>query len=339
MDQENDTQETLDTTDDFDAAFAAASGEPVVPADDPTPPAQPPAAEAAEGVEGAEGAEGSDTPQEPAKPDATPPAQSPAAEGAEGAEGSDKPQEPAKPDATPPAQPPAADQIDPKFLAQAIAEAQIEAEKKRNQQAPAEEPAKPKVVNVDDLLNDADKASIAKFKTEWPDEYVAIERMMQANTQAAVSNALSAYTQQLNQFLAPLMTSVQSVEVNNHRATVLAAHPDLDQIAPEVYAWVETQPSVVRPAFKRVLEQGSAAEVVEVLNLYKAAKVPTGAAPVTPASSAAQEPQPKPTKVVDQKAVAALAAVPAAQRPRQQGADRNDFDGAFEEASAQLANS
>ncbi|HLU83726.1 MAG TPA: hypothetical protein VKZ43_10010 [Trueperaceae bacterium] len=181
-------------------------------------------------------------------------------------------------------------------------------------------------------MSEEDRALVGKFKTEWPEEHAAVQRMMDANIKAAVGNALTLYTQQINQVLAPVLASVQAVEVNSHESTILAAHPDAKEIVPGVLEWIETQPTVMRAPLAKAIESGTAQEIVEVLNLYKVAKGQTGAAPATPASSAAQEPQ-KPAKVPDRKAVTALAAVPAAQRPRQQGADKNDFDAAFAEAT------
>jgi hypothetical protein len=324
MDTPNDTNDATDTSDDFDAAFAAASGEEYqAPVDTQNPDDQEEGAaddqKPDDQEEGAADDQNPDDQEEGAADDQKPDGQE------EGAADGQKPE---------PAELPAQQQLDPKFLAQAIAEAQAEAERRRTEEQQQDAPQ----LKADDLLSDADKASIDKFKAEWPDEYAAIDRMTDARVQAAVGNALSAYTKQLNTVLAPLMNSVQSVEVNSHRNAILAVHPDLDQVAPEVVKWVDTQPAVYQPALRSALEKGSAAQVVEVLNLYKAAKGQTGAAPASPASSAAQEQQ-KPRKVPDPKVVSALAAVPAAQRPRQQGADKNDFDGAFEEAAQALANS
>lgn len=333
-----DTQGTQDTTDvnDFDAAFNDAFGE---SADDVAHDSGAHRADAADDQAGnqtddaAEGdktdaSEGDKTDDAGAADDAT--------DDAGAAEG-DKTDAAAEGDKTaaPAAKQP--DQIDPKFLAQAIAEAQAqrEQEQKSKEQAPAEE----KPLTRADFLDEAGAAAIKKFETEWPDEYAAIQQLMQAELRAALANSFSGYTKQLNGVLAPLMGSIQKVEVNTYKGAVTAAHPDAFEIAPKVAEWIETQPAIVRSAYRQAYEKGTAQEAIELLNLYKQATGSTGAAPATPASSAAQEP-PKPKPVADKKAVAALAAVPAAQRAKPNGgADVLDFDAAFAEAAQALGNS
>lgn len=334
-----DTQDTQDTTDvnDFDAAFNDAFGESnddvahdsgthqTDATDDQTDNQTDDAAEGDKADDQTDdqtddAAEGDKT---DAADDQTGGATDDAAEG-------DKPAAPVEPK-----QP---DQIDPKYLAQAIAEAQAqrEQEQRSKEQTPAEEE---KPLTRTDFLDEAGAAAIKKFETEWPDEYAAIQQLMQAELRAALANSFSGYTKQLNGVLAPLMGSVQKVEVNTYKGAVTAAHPDAFEIAPKVAEWIETQPAIVRSAYKQAYEKGTAQEAIELLNLYKQATGSTGAAPATPASSAAQEP-PKPKPVADKKAVAALAAVPAAQRAKPNGgADVLDFDAAFAEAAQALGNS
>lgn len=334
-----DTQDTQDTTDvnDFDAAFNDAFGE---SNDDVAHDSGTHQADATDGqtddqtddaAEGNKTDDQTDDAAEGDKPDVADDQTDDAVEG-------DKPADVAEGDkpAAPVAKQP--DQIDPKFLAQAIAEAQAqrEQEQKSKEQTPAEEE---KPLTRADFLDEAGAAAIKKFETEWPDEYAAIQQLMQAELRAALANSFSGYTKQLNGVLAPLMGSVQKVEVNTYKGAVTAAHPDAFEIAPKVAEWIETQPAIVRSAYRQAYEKGTAQEAIELLNLYKQATGSTGAAPATPASSAAQEP-PKPKPVADKKAVAALAAVPAAQRAKPNGgADVLDFDAAFAEAAQALGNS
>lgn len=321
-----DTQDTQDTTDvnDFDAAFNDAFGESNDDVAHDSGTRQTDATDDQTDDQADDAAEGDKT-------DATDDQTGGAAEG-------DKPDDAAEGDkpAAPVVKQP--DQIDPKFLAQAIAEAQ--AQREQEQKSKEQEPAKEeKPLTRTDFLDEAGAAAIKKFETEWPDEYAAIQQLMQAELRAALANSFSGYTKQLNSVLAPLMGSVQKVEVNTYKGAVTAAHPDAFEIAPKVAEWIETQPAIVRSAYKQVYEKGTAQEAIELLNLYKQATGSTGAAPATPASSAAQEP-PKPKPVADKKAVAALAAVPAAQRAKPNGgADVLDFDAAFAEAAQALGNS
>ena len=318
-----DTQDTQDTTDvnDFDAAFNDAFGESNDDVAHDSGTHQTDAADDQTGNQTDDAAEGDKADDQ--TDDQTDDAADDAAEG-------DKPAAPVEPK-----QP---DQIDPKYLAQAIAEAQAqrEQEQRSKEQKPTEEE---KPLTRTDFLDEAGAAAIKKFETEWPDEYAAIQQLMQAELRAALANSFSGYTKQLNGVLAPLMGSVQKVEVNTYKGAVTAAHPDAFEIAPKVAEWIETQPAIVRSAYRQAYEKGTAQEAIELLNLYKQAIGSTGAAPATPASSAAQEP-PKPKPVADKKAVAALAAVPAAQRAKPNGgADVLDFDAAFAEAAQALGNS
>lgn len=330
---------TVDHDSDFDAAFADASGSTPTPNVEAAQPAEDKGVDdgGADDVDKAAGdegeGEGSDTGgEEGGSGDAgdagdsdpsTDPADAPAGKPAD------------KPTGT--TEQPTQPQLDPKYLAQAIAEAQAQREAEQNKDAAKPEPEK--LLTRDDFLDEAAAATVKKFETEWPEEYQAVQQLVQAELRAAIGNSFSNYTKQLNGVLAPLLGSVQKAEVNTYRGAVTAAHPDAFDIAPKVAEWIETQPSFVRAAYKHAYEKGTAQEAIELLNLYKTATGSTGAAPATPASSAAQEP-PKPKPEVNRKAAKALAAVPAAQRPKPTGgADILDFDSAFAEATEVMANS
>lgn len=319
MEIENEDTGTGDI--DFDAAFSEASAEPgstpapVVPA--PVVPAVEPA---------------------PAPAPATEPVKDPAAEAAALEAASVEVPDATKPAAAPapaPAEPIATPQIDPRFLAQALAE-----EQQRLAQAakPTEPFAPAKPLTAADFLNATDNAAIEKFKTEWPDEHVAIQKLFQAEVQAHVGNALARQSQEFNAILAPLVAQANRAEVNSHEGAIHAAHPDANTIAPAVVEWIKTQPALYQPMLNQVIQQGSTQQVVDLLNQYKAAIGQTSAAPVAPASSVPSSPAPAKPSAAPALAAAALAAVPAAQRSKPAaGADPLDFDAAFEEASGLLA--
>jgi hypothetical protein len=206
------------------------------------------------------------------------------------------------------------------------------------QQQPAA-PAATKEYTQDDFLDDAAKASLAKFKTEWPDEYPAIERMVDARARALVTNEMNTLVADLNKVLAPITQSLGKSEVNAHMAAIRSAHPDFDAVVAPLKEWVAGQPALFRAPLEQVLTKGTAQEVIQLVGMYKEAKVPVGAAPATPASSAPQEQPavPAPKAPVSPAALAATAAVPATNRTQQQGGtDPNDFEGAFAEAAAAL---
>jgi len=310
--------------DDFDSAFAQASeptSAPVTPAPEPAPVA---ALDAADVV--------ADTPADKVEPVAAPTAEAAAAalEVASAA-----PAAPVPAPAAPASQP----SIDPAFLAQAIAEAN-ERTRVAAEATAASAPAPYVPATADTFMTDAHRAAVNKFKTEWPEEFPAIEAMVAAQAQALVANAQYALVTQLNGVLAPLFQSTEKAEVNSHMSVIRSAHPDLDTILGAVPQWVAAQPSFLQPKLNEILEKGNAQEVVGLLNMYKQASVGQSAAPVTPASPAAQEtkPAPKPRTAVDPAAVAATAAVPATQRSASKlNSDPNDFDSAFDEALKQTS--
>lgn len=230
-----------------------------------------------------------------------------------------------------PAAPPTHQPLDPKFLAQAMVEAQALAEKNK----PAAQPAPAKPLTADDFLTEEDKKAIETFKTEWPTEHVAIGKLYDAKLKAELGNYQTQLLAELNGVLAPVFQSLGTVQANSHMGAIKAVHPDAETIAPNVVEWVKTQPSYVQPGMMQVLKEGNATQIVELLNDYKKTLVTPDAAPVTPAPAAENKGTP-PKKGVDPAAVAALAAVPAAQRPTPAARPSdNDFDAAFDEALAQ----
>lgn len=317
---------------DYDSVFAEASNtdapaEPAPPsatAEDSSQPAEP--AVAAEPAKTAPPATEESSEEEQTNP--APPAKA----GEPAAPATEAPAKPAAP-AEPPVQAP---NLDPRFLAQAIAE-----EQERRRQAaeaanqPDPEPAKP--ITSADFLSAEDNQAIGKFKEEWPTEFVAIEKMVNAQASAIAATRVDALVRQLNTVLAPLYASVRTAEVSGHRATVLAAHPDLDTIAPQATEWVKTQPAILQPELNRILEKGNASEVAELLKMYKQSVSPASAAPAPPASQAPQQTT-TPVKTVPSTAVAALAAVPAGNRTTPPSKpDDTDYQGSFDEAARAIS--
>jgi len=345
----------MDNTDDFDSAFdeAAADSAPaaapaaVAEVDSGTPEGAQKPAESVQKDTAEPSTDVSTTAADPAP--AADPAK-PAVDPAKPAAAAKPAADPAKPAADPvvdpvdtPAKPlpkpvehPQHQPLDPKYLAQAIAEAQ----RLNTEAQQPQKPAAPVKKTQADYLTAEQNAAIDRFKQDWPDEYSALMPLFNAQVQSELSNYRTDLTAELNQILAPLFRTVGTVEVNSHRNTLLAAHPDIDSLDTEkVREWIDTQPSMFRPTMLAAFEKGTTKDVVELLNMYKQSTGVTSAAPATPASLA----QTKPTAVpaapkqpVDPAAKAALAAVPAAQRqqPSARPGD-DDFDAAFAEAVGQ----
>ena len=103
------------------------------------------------------------------------------------------------------------------------------------------------------IFGDFDEAGLAK----------GIQTLVEQQVQARVSQAL-----------APINQKQQIDEVQQHFAAIMQAHPDAESVAEsqEFASWRQAQPSYAQQAIASVLESGSAQQVIEVLNQFKAAK-------------------------------------------------------------------
>lgn len=104
----------------------------------------------------------------------------------------------------------------------------------------------------------------------------------------------------LDQRLAPVESKAIEDSMTAHLTTIYTAHPDADSImeSAEFEGWMKAQPSVVQRAYRATLAPktgGTADEVVEVFDAYRAAhpaKAPApAAAPAAPAPSVAERAQ------------------------------------------------
>lgn len=297
----------MEQEDDFDAVF----GEPSEPVE-----AAPETVEAtADPVEPAEPVEAQAEPVE-------------AVETIEPVEAQADPVEPAQVEQPADVATPAAPVIDPVALAEAMADAQ---ERRQRAAAPAPVADAPRAATADDFLDDKAKASIALFKSEWAEVEAPVNALINAALQAQAVNMQREFQQVMQQRLAPVESVAAQSQEAMYWQTVQAAHPDFQEAAAALPAWIQKQPAILRPTLERVYNGGTAVEVVELLSAYKQAIGSTGAAPVTPASSAAQV-TPR-VAAVDKAVLAATLAPPAAQRStKQTSRDPNDADGSFMEA-------
>lgn len=328
MDITNDTPEV-----DYDTAFDEAVGDAVAGA---APTSEPPATEVeGDGVGGVAGAgeentKGDQALDAPVEGEGAPPADdevAPVQGEAPSTEGDAAPATP-QPAVAPVEPAPAPQQpIDPKYLAAAILELQ---QQNQPPKVEPEKPDEPKVYTAEDFLDEKQKAAIQVFEQEWSEVQAPVTALIQAHVQAALANNKQELLHQVHQSLAPIQQVAAQSQEAMWWATVQAAHPDARDRISEVKAWIDQQPSLIRPHLERVFNQGDAAETVELLDVFKKATGSTGAAPAQPASSAAQVPQPR---SVPKPALSATLAPPAAQRSTPTDSrDPNDFDRAFEEA-------
>ena len=297
------------------AAPAPAAAEPAPAAADPAP-----APAAADPAPAPAAADPAPAPAPAAEPAAAAPAPAPAAD---------------------PAPAPAA-ATDPAAFAAAVAAAVAASKAPEPAPAPAA-PAAPVVetpITIDQFLSDDDKKTLGDYDKEWGEVSKAEGIRRRAEMQVIQAQTF----RELEKVLAPIVQTLQKSQVASHFATIRSAHADFDSVLPNVQAWVAKQPTLYRPALERVLNQGTATEVVELVGAYKQAVGQTGAVPAVPASSVpqataapttapvVQATQPSLKLVPPAAAVAATAAVVSQRSNNQSAADPNDFDAALREA-------
>jgi len=135
------------------------------------------------------------------------------------------------------------------------AQAQLEAQKA----APAAPPAETPAADDADLFGDFSEEGITN----------GVKKIV-ANTTAALQAEFDA---KLNAVLAPLQAKQAESAETAHFAAIEAVHPDVDSIAQsESFAkWIDNQPSFAIDRYQDVFAKGTAEQVIEALNTYKAA--------------------------------------------------------------------
>ncbi|MHA3112891.1 hypothetical protein [Acinetobacter sp. ANC 4193] len=107
------------------------------------------------------------------------------------------------------------------------------------------------------------------------------EKDLAAGIQKLVDDRVAQMVNQsVNAALSPLHQQQQISAEQAHFNEIFTAHPDAESIveSQEFGNWISKQPSFVQSAYQTVLDQGNAAQVVELLGLYKAETQSTQAA-------------------------------------------------------------
>ena len=123
------------------------------------------------------------------------------------------------------------------------------------------------------------------------------EKDLATGIQKLVNSQVSTLVQQqLQTALAPIQQQQQVSVEQAHFNEIFTAHPDAESIveSKEFNDWKNAQPSFLKDAYETVLDKGSAAQVVELLGLYKS-NTQSGQQAAQPANDA--------VKAVAQKAV------------------------------------
>lgn len=111
---------------------------------------------------------------------------------------------------------------------------------------------------------------------DFSEEAIAkgVEKLVEAKV-AAIVDA------KVNTALAPVKEREAKTEAEEHLDAIHAKHPDMESIVPsrEFAAWFHSQPKFAQPGIQAVLKEGTADEVNELLDTYKAATGKTSPAP------------------------------------------------------------
>jgi trimeric autotransporter adhesin len=126
--------------------------------------------------------------------------------------------------------------------------------------------------------------------------------------------------------LAPFLTLVQNLAERTHVGDLKSAVPDYDKVdVKALTAWIETQPAYLRGGYDSVLRTGTAAEVKDVVDRFRASTGATQVAdPKVAAAAAAAE-------AARKKVITSLAPVQSGRTAAPAGEAPKDFDNAFDE--------
>lgn len=116
--------------------------------------------------------------------------------------------------------------------------------------------------------------------------------------------------------LEPIQKQAQVDATDEHFNAIEAKHPDFESVAAsaEMEAWISKQPTFVQAGYRAVLSEGTAPQVIELLDAYKSATGKTTPAPAgdAAAAQAAARAQAAIERAQDRSAPLSLSAIPAA---------------------------
>ena len=114
------------------------------------------------------------------------------------------------------------------------------------------------------------------------------EEAIRAGVKKLVAEQTAALRAELAREFAPIKQAAEVNEVEQARNLVLSKHPDAASIAEsaELDQWVQSKPAFVRGAYQQVITGGTPAQVVELLDAFKAETKPAPANAGTEAAAA-----------------------------------------------------
>jgi len=170
---------------------------------------------------------------------------------------------------------------------------------------------------------------ISEFEQEFPEVAGPVKKIVQKTVEPLLQK-IQQYEQKFGELepqIQEVSSYVTSTAAEDHFNRIRTAHPDMDQIlaSGDIYAFINEQPDYIAAAHLDVAQRGSADDVVNLLNQYKAARGISSETGSTTQASRTQAARDK--RAAAAEAVRSSPSAPPAGRPAP-----DDFDGAWEEA-------
>lgn len=118
---------------------------------------------------------------------------------------------------------------------------------------------------------------LAELSEEYPELAEKLAPAISKMVTQGVSDTVKSLKAEFEAALKPLQERAQLSEVELHFNAIRAVHPDLDVLTAgdAIDKWIEWQPAFVQGRYQDVLNSGSATEVNELLNVFKASQSQT----------------------------------------------------------------
>lgn len=199
----------------------------------------------------------------------------------------------------------------------------------------AAEPAKVETPATEEEDSPEVKAALEDLEKNWGTHAVAVNALLEKQAKKLKAEFVE-FLKPLQAQIAPMATVAAETVQAQFNAALTAAHPDAFTIIPDVEKWIEAQPAYLQPAYNKVLDEGSAAEVAKFLTDYKTATGKTApAAEDLEAKAAAEKAEAERLAKLEKMKPPATTRTSVTAEP-----DPQDFDAAYEaglKAAAALA--
>lgn len=193
------------------------------------------------------------------------------------------------------------------------AEPEPEPETQETQEQPA----------ANSIYNDEEREFLANYEKEWPE----VHRAEMLRRKAEYHDLLQYVFTEIAQKFNPIAQTVETLAVRAQLGDIKSRADDYEEIRDDVVAWVDTQPEYLQAAYKQVMKQGTADEVIDLIDRFRKE---TGRVQTPPAPEKKAEPSDE-----AKQAARSMAPVSSKRSAVPQGDDPNDFEGAFKRFAGQ----